>query len=65
MYKSMIENSAEILDNDKEYMNALLRASYFIDHEQSLSVLESEEFKKILDLIEVYESKFYPVLPIS
>ena len=65
MYKSMIENYVEILKNDKEYTSALLRASYFIDHEQSLSDLEAEEFKKILDLIEVYESKFYPVLPIS
>jgi antitoxin component HigA of HigAB toxin-antitoxin module len=54
-----------MLNNDKEYKSALLRASYFIDHEQFLSVLETEEFKKILDLIEVYESKFYPVLPIS
>lgn len=65
MYKSMIENSLEMLNNDKEYKSALLRASYFIDHEQFLSVLETEEFKKILDLIEAYESKFYPVLPIS
>ena len=65
MYKLMIENYVEILNNDKEYMGALLRASYFIDHEQSLSALETQEFKKILDLIEAYESKFYPVLPIS
>ena len=65
MYKSTIENFLEMLNNDKEYTSALLRASYFIDHEQSLSDLEAEEFKKILDLIEVYESKFYPVLPIS
>jgi antitoxin component HigA of HigAB toxin-antitoxin module len=54
-----------MLNNDEDYTSALLRASYFIDHEQSLSDLEVEEFKKILDLIEVYENKFYPVLPIS
>ena len=65
MYKSSIENFLEMLNNDEDYTSALLRASYFIDHKQSLSDLEVEEFKKILDLIEVYENKFYPVLPIS
>ena len=57
--------SVEILNNDKEYTSALLRALYFIDHENSLSDLEAEEFEAILDLIEAYESKFDPVFHIS